>query len=74
LVQDPRTEDARVAAVQTAFKGAYVNTRDNLPLNQQHYGLRIPFGHKGRSSLGVYPTTMENYCTGGHTVVRCHRP
>jgi hypothetical protein len=28
LVQDPRTEDVGVAAVQTAFEGAYVNTRD----------------------------------------------
>jgi hypothetical protein len=34
-------------------------------LDQQRYGLRIPFGHEGRSSLGVYPTTIENYCTGG---------
>jgi hypothetical protein len=41
------------------------NTRDKLRLDQQRYGLRIPFGHEGRSSLGVYPTTMENYCTGG---------
>ena len=65
LVQDPCTKDVGVAAVQTAFEGAYVNTRDKLPLDQQRYGLRIPFGHEGRSSLGVYPTTMENYCTGG---------
>jgi thiol-disulfide isomerase/thioredoxin len=65
LVQDPRAKDVGVAAVQTAFEGAYVNTRDKLPLDQQRYGLRIPFGHQGRSSLGVYPTTMENYRTGG---------
>ena len=61
----PRTTNVGVAAVQTAFEGAYVNTRDKLPLDQRRYGLRIPFGHEGRSSLGVYPTTMENYCTGG---------
>jgi hypothetical protein len=65
LVPDPRTEDVRVAAVQTAFEGAYVNTRDKAPFDLQRYGLRIPFGHERRSSLGVYPTTMENYCTGG---------
>ncbi|SIO64414.1 hypothetical protein SAMN05443247_10374 [Bradyrhizobium erythrophlei] len=46
--------------VQTAFEGAYVNTRDKLPLDQQRYGLRIPFDHEGRSSLGVLPTTMES--------------
>jgi hypothetical protein len=66
LVQDPRTEDVGVSAVQTAFESAYVNTRDKLPLDQQRYALRIPFGHEGRSSLGVLPTTMENYCTGAH--------
>jgi hypothetical protein len=65
LVQDPRTEHVGVAAVQTAFEGAYVNTRDKLRLDQQRYGLRIPFGHEGRSSLGVLPTAMEHYCTGG---------
>jgi thiol-disulfide isomerase/thioredoxin len=65
LVQDPRTKDVGVAAVQTAFEGAYVNTRDKLSLDQRRYGLRIPFGHEGHSSLGVYPTTMENYSTGG---------
>lgn len=65
VVQDPRTEDVGVAAVQTAFEGAYVNTRDKLPLDQRRYGLRIPFGHEGPSALGVNLTTMENYCTGG---------
>ena len=65
LVQDPRAKDVGVAAVQTAFEGAYVGTRGKLPLDQQLYGVRIPFGHKRGSSLGVYPTTMESYCTGG---------
>jgi hypothetical protein len=65
LVQDPRTKDVGVAAVQTAFEGAHVNTRDKLSLDQRRYGLRIPFGHEGHSSLGVYPTTMKNYNTGG---------
>lgn len=65
FVRDPRTNNVGIAAVQTAFEGAYVNTRDKLILDQQRYGLRIPFGHEGRSPLGVHPTTMENYCTGG---------
>jgi len=65
LVQDPRSEDVGVAAVQTAFEGTYVNTRDKLPLDQRRYGLRIPFGHERRSSIGVHPSTMENYCTDG---------
>jgi thiol-disulfide isomerase/thioredoxin len=30
LVQDPRAEDVGVAAVQTAFEGAYASTRDKL--------------------------------------------
>jgi hypothetical protein len=41
------------------------NTRDKLSLGQRRYGLRIPFGHEGHSSLDVYPTTMENHSTGG---------
>ena len=65
LVQDPRIKDAGFAAVQTAFEGTYVNTRDKLRVDQQRYGLRIPFGHESRSPLGVNPATMENYCTGG---------
>lgn len=52
-----RTQDV---AVQNAFEGAYVNTRDKLPPDRQSYGLRIPFGHKSRSSLRVLPTTMES--------------
>lgn len=42
-----------------------MNTRDKLPVDQQRYGLRIPFGHEGRSPLGINPTSIENYCTGG---------
>jgi hypothetical protein len=44
LVQDPRSKNVGFAAVQTAFEGTYVNTRDKLPVDQQRYGLRIPFG------------------------------
>ena len=65
LVQNPRTKNVGFAAVQTAFEGAYVNTHDKLPLDQQRYSLRSPFGLEGRSPLGVPPLTMENYRTGG---------
>jgi hypothetical protein len=65
LVRNPHAKNVGIAAVQTAFEGAYVNTRDKLPLDQQRYGLRIPFGHEGRCSPDVLPTTMGNYCTGG---------
>jgi hypothetical protein len=65
LVRNPHAKNVGIAAVQTAFEGAYVNTRDKLPLDQQRYGLRIPFGHEGRCSPDVRPTTMGNYCTGG---------
>jgi hypothetical protein len=46
LALDPRAKDVGVAAVETAFEGAYVNTGDKLLLNQQRYGVRIPFGHE----------------------------
>src|SRR5262249_44672806 len=65
LVQNPLTRNLGIAAVKSAFEGAYFNPRDKLPLDQQPYGLRIPFGHEGRSSPDVLPATMENYCTGG---------
>jgi hypothetical protein len=65
LVRNPLAKNVGIAAVQTAFEGAYVNTRDKLPLDQQRYSLRIPFGHEGRSSLDVLPATMENYRAGG---------
>lgn len=65
LVQNPRIKNVGVVAVQTAFEGTYVNTRDKLQVDQQRYDLPIPFGHEGRSPLGINPTTIENYCTGG---------
>lgn len=65
LVQDPRSKGVTFAAVQTVFEGASVNTPDTLLLDQQRYGLRIPFGHDDRSLLGLYPSTMENYRAGG---------
>ncbi|MBZ9894592.1 MULTISPECIES: redoxin domain-containing protein [unclassified Mesorhizobium] len=65
LVNDPRMKDVGFAAVQTVFEGDSVNTRDTLQVDQQRYSLRIPFGYDGRSPLGAYPSTMENFRTGG---------
>ncbi|GGC76462.1 hypothetical protein GCM10010994_38480 [Chelatococcus reniformis] len=65
LVKEPRTKCVAYAAIQTVFEGSSVNTPGTLPLDQERYGLKIPFGHEDRSSLGLYPTTMENYRTGG---------
>jgi hypothetical protein len=74
LVQDPRTTNVGVAAVQTAFEGAYVNTRDKLPLDQQRYGLRIPFGHEGPFFARCLSHDDGKLLHRWHTVVRCHRP
>lgn len=65
LVKDPRSQSVAYAAVQTVFEGSSVNTPDTLHLDQRRYDLKIPFGHEDRSSLGLHPTTMENYRTGG---------
>lgn len=65
LIEGASDKDVAFAVVQTAFEGAYVNTRDKLHVDRERYGLRIPLGHEGRSALGDLPTTMENYCTGG---------
>jgi hypothetical protein len=46
LALDPRAKNVGVAAVETAFEGAYINTGDKLPLNQQRYGVRIIFGRE----------------------------
>jgi hypothetical protein len=61
LVQNPRTEHVGVAAIQTAFEGAYVNTRDKLyPWTSSAAASGFPPA-MSRSSLGVLPTTMESH-------------
>jgi hypothetical protein len=42
-----------------------VNTQDKLLVDQRRYGLRVPFGHEGKSPSGAYPTTVENFCARG---------
>jgi thiol-disulfide isomerase/thioredoxin len=53
------------AVIQTAFEGADVNTFDKLRVNQEQYGLKIPFGHDAPPKGGRYPTFMEDYRSGG---------
>ncbi|WP_226782768.1 peroxiredoxin family protein [Oceaniglobus trochenteri] len=53
------------AAIQTVFEGAEFNTPDKLRLNQEQYGLKIPFGHDLPQKGDRHPSFMEDYRTGG---------
>lgn len=53
------------AVIQTVFEGADVNTADKLRVNQERYGLKIPFGHDLPPEGERYPTFMEDYRSGG---------
>ena len=53
------------AVIQTVFEGADVNTADKLRVNQERYGLKIPFGHDLPPKGERYPTFMEDYRSGG---------
>ena len=53
------------AVIQTVFEGAQENTADKLRLNQEHYGLHMPFGHDLPPEGERYPTFMEDYRSGG---------
>ena len=53
------------AAIQTVFEGAETNTFDKLRLNQQKYGLAIPFGQDVPAAGERYPTFMEDYRSAG---------
>jgi hypothetical protein len=65
LISRLNGKDVGFAAIQTAFEGIYVNTIDKLQTDRQRYGLKIPFGHEGRSVFGEQPTTMDSYRTAG---------
>ena len=56
-----------LAAIQTVFEGADVNTFDRLRENQRRYGLRVPFGHAAASpgSADAMPAIMAAYRSGG---------
>lgn len=53
------------AVIQTVFEGAESNTFDKLRVNQEKYGLKIPFGHDLPPVDARYPTFMEDYRSGG---------
>jgi thiol-disulfide isomerase/thioredoxin len=53
------------AAIQTVFEGAEVNTEDKLRVNQEQYGLKLPFGNDLPPEGEHYPTFMEDYRSGG---------
>lgn len=47
------------------FEGSETNTIDKLRVNQEKYGLKIPFGHDLPPEGEQYPTFMEDYRSGG---------
>lgn len=49
------------AAIQTVFEGASVNTLDKLVINQEQYGLNIPFGHDTAADPDEIPGFMTDY-------------
>jgi thiol-disulfide isomerase/thioredoxin len=53
------------AVIQTVFEGAETNTFDKLRVNQEQYGLKMPFGHDLPPEGERYPTFMEDYRSGG---------
>ena len=53
------------AVIQTVFEGSQINTFDKLRVNQEQYGLKIPFGHDVPLAGEKYPTFMEDYRTAG---------
>lgn len=53
------------AVIQTVFEGAEANTFDKLRLNQERYGLAIPFGHDQPPEGEHYSTFMADYHSGG---------
>ncbi|WP_158804998.1 TlpA family protein disulfide reductase [Acidisoma sp. L85] len=65
LVDKSHSKNVGFAIVQTAFEGHDVNTQDKLVVDQRRYGLRVPFGHEGKTPSGAYPTTVENFRAGG---------
>lgn len=53
------------AVIQTVFEGGEVNTFDKLRVNQEQYGLKLPFGHDVPVGDDRYPSFMEDYRSGG---------
>ena len=53
------------AVIQTVFEGAETNTFAKLRVNQERYGLDVPFGHDLPPGGERYPTFMEDYRSAG---------
>lgn len=67
LAEELGDKDVGLAAVQTVFEDAEVNTFDRLRENQQRYGLRVPFGHTvaDPTASDAVPEIMRAYRSGG---------
>lgn len=63
LVEDLSDHGFGFAAVQKVFEGGGINTPDKLLEMQDHYSLKIPFGHD--PAAGRHPTLMEDFRTAG---------
>ncbi|CAM3818304.1 peroxiredoxin family protein [Tsukamurella ocularis] len=57
--------DVGIAVIQTVFEGADENTSDKLRIDQEKYGLAVPFGQDTPPAGRELPTFMEDYRTGG---------
>lgn len=53
------------AVIQTVFEGSQINTFDKLRINQEQYGLKMPFGHDVPGEGEQHPSFMEDYRTAG---------
>lgn len=65
LAGELRAQGVGLAAIQTVFEGAHVNTFDRLRENQQRYRLQIPFGHTVSVSASTIPEIVKSYRSGG---------
>ncbi len=53
------------AVIQTVFGDSKDNTVDKLRVNQEQYGLKLPFGHDVPLGSDRHPSFMEDYVSGG---------
>jgi hypothetical protein len=67
LAEKLQDQGVGLAAVQTVFEVAEVNTFDRLRENQRRYKLRVPFGHavSEPASANTVPPIMGAYRSGG---------
>jgi len=65
LAEELGDKDVGLAAIQTVFEGAEVNTFVRLRENQRRYGLRVPFGHAIADPADTVPAIMSAYRAGG---------